>query len=197
MDRARAVLLAGAVLFGAGLSVVGSCRAPGRSTVVAEPGPALSRVAPETVKVPDLSPGPPPSPSRRSSDVLWREAGRGDVVDLERLANREGALGLLDGVSEGRDVGLTALLALPHADDAELALARLCAILGVVPSRAVLSSVHGIVARLPEPTERLDPGGMAACGPALSRIAAAPDQAPADRDLAQSALVLIAEHAPR
>src|SRR5690242_15940198 len=65
---------------------------------------------------------PPPSlavqpakESERAKDELWRRALDGDPVDLARLADREGAGGLLEGLEEGGPIGLTALAALPSA----------------------------------------------------------------------------------
>lgn len=117
-----------------------------------------------------------------------------------RLANREGAAGLLEGLSVGRDVGLTALAALPHAEDGELALGRLCELLmgeadePANPNLAVLRSLHGIVARPPEPREALAASGYAGCLPVMERLAKSPNLDPERHDLASSAAGLLLEH---
>src|SRR5688500_484367 len=126
----------------------------GRHEVAEQPNAAPARKpAPAAQERLDLSPGEPASPNRFGGDALWQRARGAQEIDLMLLANREGALGLLEGLRVGRSVGLTALAALPHAEDGELALGRLCGLLasGKEPSLPVLSAVHGIVARPPEP----------------------------------------------
>src|SRR5690606_14601368 len=50
--------------------------------------------------------------SERAQDELFILASQRDPFDLARLADREGASGLLDALEEGGVVGLTALAAL-------------------------------------------------------------------------------------
>src|SRR5688572_11758659 len=75
---------------------------------------------------------PPPSlfaqpvtESERTKDELWRRALERDPIDLARLADREGAGGLLEALEEGGPIGLAALAALPFAADADTAYQRL------------------------------------------------------------------------
>jgi hypothetical protein len=177
------------------------CQRSESGAVASAQGPAASQSAPAaSVRIPDLAPGPPASPSPLVDDALWKEAQGGDIIDLERLATREGAAGLLQGVEVGGSVGLTGLLALPHADDAELALSRLCEILAhVVPTKAasVLRAVHGIIARPPPQAERLDLDGYRSCAPVLEEVSRNAAISPAERDLASSAYSLLGEHTGR
>ena len=95
---------------------------------------------------------PPPSlhvksakESERAKDDLWRRAEEGDPVELAHLANREGALGLLDGLEEGGPIGLVALAALPFADDAEAAYQRLGEILRQLDPAEIGPVLHAVV----------------------------------------------------
>ncbi|HEY6728687.1 MAG TPA: hypothetical protein VI197_31970 [Polyangiaceae bacterium] len=148
----------------------------------------------------NLTPGAAAGRNRFQDDALWQRAGAGAEIDLMRLANREGATGLLEGLSVGRSVGLTALAALPHADDGELALDRLCQLLAgdaaepAAPNLAVLRSLHAIVARPPEPREALAAQGYAGCLPVVERLAKLPSLDPERHDLASSAAGLLLEH---
>jgi hypothetical protein len=186
------------------LGVVASgCRGCGGESEVkpgaSAPGSATSARA-AGVNVPRLAPGPPSRPSPLSSDPLWTEAAAGDTLDLARLANREGAAGLIEGLELGGTPALTALGALPEAEDAELALRRLCELLPAVPPgelEPLLRAVHGVVARPPRQAEKLDPGGYAECGRALDRLVQSGALSPALRDLALSARQLAAEHGVR
>lgn len=151
----------------------------------------------------DLTPGEPPAPNRFKGDLLWQRAAGGAEIDLMRLARREGAAGLLEGLAVGRSVGLTALAALPHADDAELALSRLCEQLAhagtnagkeQAPSLPVLRSLQGIVARPPEPREALATSGYVECVPVVDRLAKLPSLDPERHDLVSSTVGLLVEH---
>src|SRR5688572_5207527 len=53
----------------------------------------------------------PATESERTKDELWRRALERDPIDLARLADREGAGGLLEGLEEGGPIGLAALAA--------------------------------------------------------------------------------------
>jgi hypothetical protein len=128
-------------------------------------------------------------------DALWSRASGADPIDLATLADREGARGLLAGVEAGGEPGVTALHALPYADDAELGLRRLAEI-GLQTDgdtqRDVVDTVLRIAIR-PAPDEPLDPEGVRSCGAALLDIAR---RGSVDRDtraLAVSALRLLAE----
>ncbi|HEU5074643.1 MAG TPA: hypothetical protein VFU02_10725 [Polyangiaceae bacterium] len=149
----------------------------------------------------DLTPGEPAGDNRFRNDPLWQRAGVEHAeIDLMRLANREGAAGLLEGLSVGRNVGLTALAALPHAEDGELALSRLCELLAhpgdqrLNPSLPVLRSVHGIAAQPPEQREALAASGYAGCVPVIERLAKLPNLDAERHDLASSAAASLVEH---
>src|SRR5690606_9521170 len=111
-------------------------------------------------------------------------------------AGSEGASGLLEGVALGHSVGLTALAALPHAADAELALPRLCALLlesRPTPALSLLRSVHAISARPPTQREPVAPGAHEKCLPAVQRLAERPGLDATRHDLASSTLELLRE----
>ena len=146
---------------------------------------------------------PPPSlgaepakESERAQDDLWRRAREGDPVDLARLADREGAGGLLEGLEEGGAMGLTALAALPFADDADAAYHRLGEIVRQLDAAATGPVVRAIVdmaARPRRQTEPLDPAGLRSCADALVRLAEQKSLAKSVRAPAISALRLLAE----
>ena len=96
------------------MALLGSCRRGDEAVADAAPPPVLRAPAKE---------------SARAKDEMWRRATEGDPIELARLADREGAGGLLLGLEDGGEIGLTALAALPFADDAELAYQRLGEIL--------------------------------------------------------------------
>jgi hypothetical protein len=145
----------------------------------------------------DFRPGKPDRTGRFASDLAWQRASSGEPHHLAILANREGAMGLLEGLLIGRSIGLTALAALPYADDAELALGRLCEIAerrGDDPPEAVLESVHAIVARPPTQTEELDNSGYIGCLSVMKKLAE-PGLLKGHRlDLAVGSVELIEEH---
>src|SRR5262245_43150428 len=88
--------------------------------------------------------------SARARDELWQRAAGGDAVDLARLADREGATGLVEGLDEGSSLAMVALDALPFADDAEAAYGRLGEILRQVDpaeSGPLIRAVGGIARR--------------------------------------------------
>ena len=124
--------------------------------------------------VPDLD-STLPTPDAFARDALWSRAIESDdVIDLASLADREGAAGLLDAVESGGRVGLTALAALPMADDAPVAYRRLAQLALLTDGRArlrVLEAIHGIAAVSTRYGEPVDEGGREACAAALLRIA--------------------------
>jgi len=192
------MLKSGSLLLTAGLLALSlalflGCR---REEVPEQPNAPERKPAPVAQERIDLTPGKPALPNRFGSDALWQRALGAEEIDLMLLANREGALGLLEGLRVGRSVGLTALAALPHADDGELALGRLCGLLASEkdPSVAVLRAVHGIVARPPEPREAIARTGYVECLPIVERLAKLPSLDPEKHDLASSAVGLLLEH---
>jgi hypothetical protein len=134
--------------------------------------------------------------SVRGKDDLWRSAIDGDDGDLARLADREGAQGLLDGLQEGDAIGVAALRALPFADDAEAAYERLGEIVKQIDSRQigpVVRAIDAIASQLPAQTEPVDPAGRVSCARALLDLAKNKALAPAVRAQAISALRMLCE----
>lgn len=152
--------------------------------------PALAGAAPPPSLDHSVKPG-----SARAENGDWQRASQGDPLELARLADREGAAGLLDGLEEGGVVGLTALLALPYADDAEIAYRRLGEILRQLEgekAEPVLDAALGIASRPRTQTEPLDPEGTRYGIEALMSVAQS--KAPeATRAKAVSALRLLAD----
>jgi hypothetical protein len=151
--------------------------------------------------IPDAAPPPslsakPAKESERAKDELWRKASSEDPLDLVRLADREGAGGLLEGLEEGGPLGLVALEALPFADDAESAYQRLGEILlqiDPVESAPVIHAITGIAVRPRRQAEPLDPPGARSCALALLTIAQKKSLSNAVRAPAITALRLLAE----
>ena len=141
---------------------------------------------------------PPPSFADRKDkgasleiDETWRAAMDGDPVDLARLADREGAIGLLEVMEQGGEPARTALHALPEADDAELALRRLgeIALQTDEPVRQdVVDVIERIAARPLTQTEVLDATGARACADAMLELARNPKVKKDTRAKAISAL---------
>lgn len=142
---------------------------------------------------PDPKPGDaPPPPANLAPDAAvgadsavaeraaWKAAlaSPDDALELARLAEAEGAAGLLAGLEEGGAVGNVALLALPYADDAEHAMGRLAEILESSPPETqalVIDAMEGITLRPTTQTEPRDPMGVHRAFDALSRVAAKKD----------------------
>jgi hypothetical protein len=134
--------------------------------------------------------------SERTKDDMWRRARDGDPIDLARLADREGAGGLLEGLEEGGSIGRTALEALPFADDSEAALQRLGQILRQIDpgeSGPIVRTITGIALRPRRQTEPIDPPGLRACALALLDVAQKTSLAKSVRAPAISALRLLSE----
>ena len=146
---------------------------------------------------------PPPSlgaqPAKESElakDELWHRALDGDPADLARLADREGAAGLLEGLEEGGPIGLAALAALPWTDDADTAYQRLGEIVRQLDPTAtgpVIGAILGMASRPRRQTEPLDPPGLRSCADALLALAERKTLAKNVRAPAISALRLLAE----
>lgn len=97
-----------------------------------------------------------------------------DVADKQALADALGASGLLDALDDGGDVTATALLSLPLADDAELALGPLAkrATTATNESRtSLLSALLGIAGRPAHAREFVDPEGATEAGDVVLAIA--------------------------
>jgi hypothetical protein len=157
------------------------CRTRTADTSDASPPPFLGRTTAD---------------SARAKEELWRRAEDGDAVDLARLADREGALGLLEGLEEGGPVGIAALKALPFADDAEAAYAKLGEILRQInPAESLpfLTAIAGIARRPVRQAEPVDPPGLRSCASALLAVAKRADLPKNMRVEAISTLRLLAE----
>ncbi|WP_437804930.1 thiamine biosynthesis protein [Sorangium sp. So ce1078] len=142
-----------------------------------------------------LSAAPRP-PSPRLTDPRWRLAAGDDPLERARLAESEGASGLLAALEDGGDIALTALRALPYADDAELALAPLAerARAASGPSLTpLLDALLGIAGRPPRPREPLDLDGARAAAAALVELSGRRDLPAEQRALAISASRALAE----
>jgi hypothetical protein len=129
-------------------------------------------------------------------DARWQRAAGDDPLDAARLAEAVGAAGLLEGIDEGGEASRVALLALPHADDGELALRRVCELLAAsAPGKAepVLEAVLGVAGQPRKQREPLDPEGARGCGDVLVRIAADAARPRPERALAVSAARAFAE----
>jgi hypothetical protein len=162
--------------------VLTSCRSNGDGAPDAAPAPNLRATSAKE--------------SERAKDDLWRRAAAGDPLDLARLADREGAGGLLEGLAEGGPLGLLALEALPFADDAEGALQRLGEIVRQIDpgeSGPVVRSIAGIAGRPRCQTEPIDPPGLRSCAQALLALTSKNGLARAVRADAISALRLLSE----
>jgi hypothetical protein len=162
--------------------VLASCRSKGNVVGDAAPPPSLfAKSAKE---------------SERAKDELWQRATSQDPLDLARLADREGAGGLLEGLEEGGPLGLVALEALPFADDADAAFQRLGEIvrqIDPVESSPVVRAIAAIALRPRRPTEPVDPPGLRSCAQALLGVAEKKSLAAGVRAKAISALRLLSE----
>lgn len=131
----------------------------------------------------------------------WREAlaDPDDELLLARLADAEGASGLLDALDSEAPVAAVALAAMPRAPDAELAAgplaARLPAARGADLDR-VLGAIEGVVQRPRTQTERLDLPGWRGCYEALVALARREDVPAATRARAVSAARSLQERVP-
>ena len=139
--------------------------------------------------------------SALAQGLLWRAAlaAPDDAIELARLAEAEGATGLLVGLEEGGATGVVALAALPYAEDAELAMQRLSEIVVQVDAPAmlaVLDTIEGIVQRPRRQTEPLAPLGLHAAFDALLSLAKRTDLAPEARARAISVARLISSRGP-
>ncbi len=150
---------------------------------------------------------PPDMPPELSSDVLWVMAARGDELDAAALAEREGAIRLLERLEQGGKAGEVALLALPLAPDIPAARGRICELASRIELgrrefflrqlEAALSPRKNGDAWIGEPA----PPHADVCREALQQVIRDPGARAAELDLAQSALahlpVARAAHAGR
>ncbi|MCC6645514.1 MAG: thiamine biosynthesis protein [Polyangiaceae bacterium] len=162
----------------------------------------------------DPKPGAaPPPPANLTPDAAvaadsgvaeraaWKDAlaEPDDALLLARLAEAEGAAGLLVGLEEGGAVGNVALLALPYADDAEHAMGRLAEILEASPPESmalVIDAMEGITLRPLTQTEPADPLGVHRAFDALARTSSRKDLPAHVRARAVSVARLLASRRP-
>ncbi|MEJ7731757.1 MAG: thiamine biosynthesis protein [Polyangiaceae bacterium] len=162
------------------LAVASGCRSePVKTTAVPDAG------------VPASVDAAPPAASSRTADPRWQRAMGDDPLDIERLAAAVGAAELLAGVGEGGEVARVALLALAHADDADLAMGALCDRAAIPPPdpprAAVLASILGIAGRPSTQREPQDPDGIRRCGELLPKLGSDTALPATERALALSA----------
>lgn len=156
-------------------------------------------VAPAPVElVPDAGLRPD---SAVANGAGWQAAltDPGDAIELARLAEVEGATGLLAGLEEGGAVGLVALAALPLAEDAEIATTRLAEIAAQLDDAGLgplLDCLEGIVQRPRAQVEPLNPLGLHAAFDAMVEVANRKGLAPSTRARAVSVGRLIAQRGP-
>lgn len=187
---ALALVLSSTLTGGAAAGVLGAGCSPGPRGGEAVP-PASSSAPPGS---PPLASARPPSP--RATEPLWIRARDEDLLERARLAEAVGAAGLLLGFSDGGETAETALLALPHADDADIALRRLgeAALAADAASLpGLLEAIHGIAGRPARAREPLDPEGARACGEAMVSLAGRASLPREARALAVSAARALAE----
>ncbi|HEY3594135.1 MAG TPA: hypothetical protein VGL13_09675 [Polyangiaceae bacterium] len=127
-------------------------------------------------------------------DDLWKRAVDGDPADLGRLADREGAMGLLDALDEKGVISNAALSALPYADDAETSYALLGGMLSQAgtESAPLVEAIAALARRPMLQREAMDPPGLRSCGSALVAFARRTDLSKDLRAPAITALRLLA-----
>ncbi|MDI1451193.1 thiamine biosynthesis protein [Polyangium sp. 6x1] len=116
----------------------------------------------------------PPRRSPRLDDPRWQRAMDDDPAGLSALADALGASGLVEALGDGGAITRTALLALPLADDADLALGALGkrALAATDEDRGpTLEALLGVAGRPATAREPLDPEGAAEAGAAVLSIA--------------------------
>jgi hypothetical protein len=173
----------------AALSLVVGCSPSRRETTASPSATASAAIAGAPAASPTAS-------SARASDARWIAARDEDPAAVMRLAAVEGASGLLDGLADGGETAATALRALPHADDADVALGRLGALLAAAPGEqqaALLTTILAIAGEPRRQREALDPEGARSCFEALIALAARADARRENRVIAVSAARALAE----
>lgn len=185
----------GAALIALAIAAPGACRRdpPPGGAPTAAPGPSAAG----PLAAPSDSAARPRS--ARLDDPRWRLAAADDPLERARLAQAEGAAGLLDALDDGGDIAVTALRALPDAPDADIALGPLAAraLAAASPPAApaappadlelLLRTLLEIAGRPAPSREPLDPEGARAAAAALVQIARRRELPPAPRALAVSA----------
>ncbi len=137
--------------------------------------------------------------SPRAKARLWKAALEhpDSTIDLERLAQEEGATGLLQGLEDGGAIGRVALEAMPFAPDGEIALSRLAELIPQVePSSLglILDAIEGVVQHLRLQDDRENPEGITH---AFSALVAAAKQGDLSTELRARAVSIAREIADR
>ncbi|MDI1484470.1 thiamine biosynthesis protein [Polyangium sp. y55x31] len=138
----------------------------------------------------------PPRRSPRLDDPRWQRAMDEDPAGLGALADTLGAAGLVEALGDGGAITKTALLALPLADDADLALGALGkrALAATDEERGpTLEALLGVAGRPASARDPLDPEGAAEAAAAVLTIAANTALPRDHRALAVSAARALAE----
>ena len=131
---------------------------------------------------------------RRASSFEYRDAKTLSPFFLERLAKAEGASNLLEAFLDDGATSEAALLALPYADDADVAMGTLADFLtrGGPRCRQVLDVMVDIARSPPEQREPLDPEGIQHSGEVLLTVARNPAVPDPERARAIAALRALA-----
>lgn len=186
-----------AILLGAAIAMAACTRGsetattsppgPGGQSASASPGASAAAAVIPAVARPD---------SPRLKDPRWQRAGGEDRADRQALADALGATELVEAIADGGEIARTALLALPLADDAELALgplARRALAASGEDLGAILEAILGIAGRPAEAREALDPEGAAEAGEAMIALAGRTSLPREQRAMAVSAARALAE----
>ena len=165
-----------------------ACAGAGRAGPGAGAPEASPRAASTSGESLSFDDSEPSKPGRMQGDASWQRAMDLDPIALARLAELEGAMGLLEGVRLGGSVGNVALHALAYAPDGELALGPLCEMTKRVtgPSLdAILAALLGIAEGIAPDTERIGAEGVRSCRKILASVAA-PRVTAQQRDMAEA-----------
>ncbi|WP_240806937.1 thiamine biosynthesis protein [Polyangium spumosum] len=177
------------VLFVATLAACSRGSAPSEVTSPAGGSSAVNEAGAATASA-------PPARSPRLDDPRWQRAMGEDPAGLAALADALGATGLVEALGDGGVIQRTALLALPLADDADLALGPLGgrALVTTGEERAaVLEALLGVAGRPADAREMLDPEGAGEAAAAVLSIANDASLPREHRALAVSAARALAE----
>ncbi len=137
----------------------------------------------------------PAGESPRLRDPRWVEARGEDLLQKGRLAIAVGTAELLAGLADGGETAETALLAIPFAEDAEIALGPLAEIArgDAGRRRRVLAAILAVAGQPPQQREPLDPEGARRCGEVMLALARDVSVPRDERALAVSAARALAE----
>jgi hypothetical protein len=129
-------------------------------------------------------------------DPRWARAAGEDPAERQALADAVGAMELIDALGDGGEIARTALLCLPYADDAELALgplARRALKANGEELATILEALLGVAGRPATAREALDPEGGREAGEAMITLANRTSLPREHRALAVSAARALAE----